>query len=506
MTSESQERLYRFAPRDRGGWILGLGGSQCIALALAILTASTFLNAGAPAPLVLSPVLLGFTFTFVRIGGVPVHELVPVVIAWVVGRRGRPWIARLPLLTGSAGDEAGQPDLPPCLAGLAILDVPAKGWAGAQRLRGIGIVSDDRDGALSGILRVRGREFALLDRAEQERMVAGWGDALGGFCKERSAVARVTWCEWAAPAGLSEQLRYVEEHRAAPLDSPAVQSYLSLLDDAGPMSTSHEVLVTVTVELRRVRRPRSGGGGDDPKTVAVEVLLEELRLLTARLEAASLAVDPPLSPVEIAAAIRTRCDPRAAQTLATRRRSLAQLAGVVSVHNAGPLATRAHRSWFEVDGACHATYLIAEWPRLDVPPNWMEPLLLHAGGVRTVCVGYEPVPPSRSARRVNRDATRLASDAELRDRKGFRVGAQHRRAQAAVAERESELVAGYPELEHVGLITVTGADPESLERSCAEYEQVAAQAQMELRRLDRQHDLAFVATLPLGRMVEARRL
>jgi hypothetical protein len=78
--SETQERLYRFAPGDRGGWILGLGGSQCIALAVTILAASTFLNAGAPAPLVLSPVLFGLTYTFARIGGIPAHELVPVVI------------------------------------------------------------------------------------------------------------------------------------------------------------------------------------------------------------------------------------------------------------------------------------------------------------------------------------------------------------------------------------------------------------------------------------------
>ena len=26
-----------------------------------------------------------------------------------------------------------------------------------------------------------------------------------------------------------------------------------------------------------------------------------------------------------------------------------------------------------VDGALHAAYVVAEWPRLEVPPNWMEP-------------------------------------------------------------------------------------------------------------------------------------
>src|SRR3546814_3217050 len=100
------------------------------------------------------------------------------------------------------------------------------------------------------------------------------------------------------------------------------------------------------------------------------------------------------------------------------------------------------------------------WPRLDVPPNWLEPLLLYGGGVRTFALHYEPVPPSRSQRRIDRDSTRLAADEEQRARTGFRVGARHRRAQTAVAEREAELVAGYAELEFAGFLTVSAADEE----------------------------------------------
>jgi len=47
-------------------------------------------------------------------------------------------------------------------------------------------------------------------------------------------------------------------------------------------------------------------------------------------------------------------------------------------------------------------------------------------------------------------------------------------------------------------VTVTAKDIEQLERSCAEWEQVAAQAGVELRRLNGQHDLGFACTLPLG--------
>jgi len=133
-------------------------------------------------------------------------------------------------------------------------------------------------------------------------------------------------------------------------------------------------------------------------------------------------------------------------------------------------------------------------------------MLLQAGGVRTFAIHYEPVAPSRSQRRVDRDSTRLAADEEQRTRGGFRIGARHRRAQAAVLERESELVAGFFELEYAGFVTVTAADVDTLERSCAEYEQTAAQAGLELRPLDGRHDLALVCTLPVGRGLAPRRI
>src|SRR3546814_12552490 len=93
------------------------------------------------------------------------------------------------------------------------------------------------------------------------------------------------------------------------------------------------------------------------------------------------------------------------------------------------------------------------WPRLDVPPNWLEPLLLYGGGVRTFALHYEPVPPSRSQRRIDRDSTRLAADEEQRARTGFRVAARHRRAPTDVAEREAAPVPGSAELGFAGLPT-----------------------------------------------------
>src|SRR5690606_8910502 len=105
----------------------------------------------------------------------------------------------------------------------------------------------------------------------------------------------------------------------------------------------------------------------------------------------------------------------------------------------------------------------------------------------------------RSQRGVDRDATKLAADEAQRHRSGFRVGARQKRAAEEVLERERELVSGYAELRYCGFVTVTGSTHDTLERDCAEHEQVAARVGMELRPLDGQHDLGLGASLPVGR-------
>jgi hypothetical protein len=504
-TSEARPRLYRFGPRDRTGWLLGLQGAQCLALGAGILVAGTLLNAGAPMPVVVAPLLAAAGYAFARANGHAVHELVPVWVRWNLARAAREtrWFAPLPVFRpGNKGERVG-PELPAPLAGLSIAEAGAA-WARRGRAAGAAIVRDEREHTVSSVLRVHGREFSLCERSEQERLLQLWGDALSAFCAERGPVSRVRWTEWAAPASLQEQLAYLAEHRDDADQSTPLVAYRELLDAAGPMATRHEVLIAVTVEQRRVRARRPSSV--DHHQVAEEKLLEEVRLLGLRLEAAGLIVDAPLTPSEMAAALRVRLDPFGTPGMrASRRHSLVELAGLVTVPNAGPLALDVDWAHVRVDGACHAAYVIAEWPRLEVPPNWIEPLLLHAGGIRTVALHYEPVPPSRSQRQIDRETVKLLSDEEQRSRSGFRIGARHRRAQAEVLDRETELVAGYGELEFTGFVVVTAADLDELERSCVEYEQVAAQSGLELRRLNGRHDLALACMLPIGRGIAPRR-
>ena len=496
-------RMYRFPARDRTGWLIGLQPVQCAILGVGVFAGGILLNIGAPAPVVLGAMTAAGIAAFAPVAGRPGYAWIPVVAGWLRGRRhgGGTWTAAVPRSPLGRVDATEQPQWPRFLAGIEVHE--AEGWRPGTSMA---VVTDRHSGQATGLLQVTGREFALIDRSEQEQLLAGWGDALAGFCKERTPVTAVRWFEWSAPADASAHLGWTRDHSGPAADPAVVDGYLDMVADAGPLSTRHETIVTVTVG-----GPGGGLGGGFGGALGraalrhrsrelVDTLRDELRLLAGRLGATGLSVDPPLSSAAATGVIRSRLDPCSGHSVraAGGTRTLADLAGIRRIRNAGPMATRTEWAHVLVDDVCHACFAMVEWPRLEVPPNWMEPLLLHAGGTRTIAMHLEPVPPSQSQRRVDKDSTRLVVDAEQRSRAGFRVGARHRRAESDVAARESELVAGFCELEFCGLVTVTAADTAQLERSCAEWEQVAAQSGIQLRRLNGQHDTALACSLPLG--------
>jgi hypothetical protein len=348
---------------------------------------------------------------------------------------------------------------------------------------------------------VAGRQFALVERGEQENLLDLWGDALEPFCRERGPVVEVRWSEWAAPAGMEEQHAYLAEHVIDDPHDPAVVSYRQLLRTAAPVATRHEVLVTVVVGGNRVKG--RGPGGTERQAAALEAVLNEVAMLRLRLERAGLAASDPLTPAEVARALRVRLDPTVIPTLDRRGRSLGDRAGLVDPADGGPLATRATGSTWQVDGSFHRAFWFREWPRSDVGAAWMSDLLLYGKAVRSIVVSYIPVPPRLSQRAITRQAAKIDSDVEHRQKHGFRVGAHHRRAAAAVEEREEELVAGHTELAYAGLVMVSAPSEEELERACAEIVQVSAGCGVELRLLTWQQPEAVGACLPLARGVRS---
>jgi hypothetical protein len=478
--------MYRFDLLDRTGVFLGFGLAQLGLLGGGGLASTLAISAGVPVALAAIPAVLALALAVGRVRGERLVDWVPIAVRWVLGRGRRRWLAPLHLLEPGR-EAAAPPSLPSFLAGVELAEAPGD-WG---RLAGSGVIHDTSTGAVSAVVRVCGQQFALAPRDEQVRLLAGWGDVLAGFATERGAVARLSWSDFTTPTGMREHLAWLATLPS--VESEAATSYRQLLDGVGALAAGHDVLVTVTVTRERL----TGSRAADVETRLVAVLGKAVDTLLRGLRTAGLLADDPLTAGELAAVLRTRLDPTRMRSASSG--SLAERLGLVQPANAGPLAVEASWGRLRTDGAWHRTYWIADWPRLTQHPDWMEPVLAFDGSAsRALTVIFEPIPPSASRRRVDRDSIKLDTDATTRAERGRRVDAGHRRLQAAVAEREAELVAGYADVTYAGLLTVTADDETALRAACDECEQIAREHGLELRPLDGRQDAAFAAALPLG--------
>jgi hypothetical protein len=232
--------------------------------------------------------------------------------------------------------------------------------------------------------------------------------------------------------------------------------------------------------------------------VAMRALIDHTERLAQGLQEAEVSVLGALSPGQLARVLRTGFDPFARAELAALEAADPERDGVAE-SGAWPVGAHEHWDHYSSDGALHATYWIGAWPRVDVSPMFMDALLGRSSAVRTVAVTFEPIPPERSTREVEAAVTRDRADRELRHRIGQSETARRRQAQEATLRRESELAAGHGEVRLAGFVTVSGRDPDDLNRACTEVLEHAARARLELHRMYGQQAEAFTFTLPLCR-------
>jgi hypothetical protein len=484
-----EERSYRLEPLDTSGVFLGLAVVQCALLGGGLTTAVIAISARLPVPVAVVPVLAAAVASFARTGGHPVWEWLPLGVTWLSttwGRRRR-WEAPLPLWPT---DTDRPPPLPPCLAGLDMVEIPQR------RHAGLGAVRDPERHTLTAVLPVRGGSFVIETRPEQDRLLAAWGDVLGQFATERSTVAHLCWSDLTGPSGGGRHADWLAagaDERGAPHPA-AERSYVALLDALGASAAAHDVVVAVTVSS--TGRGRRAGGGQAEERLQ-RGLVSAVEALERGLGSAGLDVAEPLDRAGLHRLLRSRIAP-IPPARSTGGGRLAARLGLVTPASAGPLVVETGWRHVRVDAAWHRTWWVACWPRLAVPPSWLEPFLSATGMTRTMTVVFVPVASHRSRRRIERDLVKLDSDAAVKADKGRRVDARHRRATEALLEREAELVAGHAEMAYVGLVTVSARSEDELDEHGEIIEQLAHDAGVELRVLDGRQDVAWAAGLPLG--------
>ena len=485
--ADREERLYRFDPLDGSGVFLGLGAIQCALLGGGLVVAGLALTVGLPLVVAAVPVLLGAGATFGRVSGYAIWEWLPLGVSWIATKlgRGQEWFPRLPLV---AGDGPAPPPLPPVLAGLDIVEIP---WRGALVM---GAVRDRQAHTFTALVPASGPEFVTQPRGDQEQLLASWGDVLAHFAGETSPVAHLGWSDLAMQSGMREHLAWVNGVDRGQRQPEAADSYDELLAGAVAQASTHDVVLFVTVARDRLGRRAQVA---DPEAMLARALAAAVEALLRGLRTAGLAAADPLPSAQVRQLLRTRIDPFAATTRVLGGRLIDRL-GMVGASAAGPMALAADWRQIRIDGAWHRTYWVVGYPRLPQHPSWLEPFLAGQGICRSVTVFFEPVSSYHSRRRIERDLVKLESDAQTREDKGRRVDARHRRATQALLDREQELVAGYPEMGHTALVTVSAPTLDQLEDDCEVVEQLAREVGIELRTIDGRQDLAWACSLPFG--------
>lgn len=468
----------KFSRLSRRGIILGLTGGQLTTLGIGALTLVTALYTAGSTGLVLSaPVLaVSAALTWGTVGGRRLVTWLPITSVWLwrTATGQRAFRRRL-----SRPRPAGTLALPGDAAAL-------RQWLDEETAAVM--VHDPHAATLTAIVGVTHPAYILLDRAEQQRRVTGWGRVLATTCRS-GRIASLQILERTLPdsgRGLSE---WWDRHGTHD-HSWASTTYDDLIRRAGPAGERHATTISIALDMKTAARAiRAAGSG---MRGAATVLRQEMSTMTAALRAADLTPGGWLTPGDLALILRTAYEPGITTALerhGTLGRDLA---------TAGPVAVSESWGSLRSDSAHHAVLWISEWPRSQVYPGFLAPLLLTSGVRRSLSLHYQPLRADLAARDLRRKKTEYISDAAQRQRIGQIEDAQQNAEYADVLQQEADLTAGHGVLRITGLVGLSAASADELERTIASVEQAAIQASCETRRLYGQQAQAFAAAaLPI---------
>ena len=341
----------------------------------------------------------------------------------------------------------------------------------------MGVVHDRAARTLTAALSLRGRSFALLGADEQDRRVGAWASVLASLAREGSPVHRVQWVAASFPDDGQGARSYLAEEAASGMATAgsASASYQSLLKDMDSRACGHDIVLALQVRLTK------------SVEVGCAVLAREVQSLVRLLGDAEVQVDAVLTADELAY-----------QLLRTYEAQPTSFDPLHPAADVWPMAMEESWSSVRVDGMVHATFWVAEWPRVEVRSDFLAPLLLSSARA-TFSVVMEPLGADTALRKVEASRTADLADSELRRRGGFVSTARHARESEVLARREAELAEGHASFRYSGFVTVSAPSAEELGQACDALAHGAGQSRLALRRLYGDQASAYTCTLPLCR-------
>ncbi len=490
---------YRFNPLERRGLVLGLTLGQISAVGGAIsvaISVRSFVGppAGTPAGLLIA--LGGLALALWPWRGERAYNVVALGGSWLIRRAYKPRLSAAPgegrLLrsergldrSGGCGSPAGPGAVGSASGALTILPAAldrgfhvktrtgpsgvSLRWCSAEvDGRQVAVIHDRKGGLLIAVLAVQGPPLCLLDPSEQVGLLEGWRSVLASVGRPGGPIRRLQWVARSSPSSTPFDISAAPTVGA--LEAPGKDSYGVFLSEAAAHIERHDTWVAISVASKA-----GGPGRRASRRNHLDVLAREVRFLEGQLRSVDLRSSEQL-------------DVEALVDLLAGRRG-----------GSPPLAVREGWSETQLDGMWHRTYWISDWPRLEVGPNFLAPLLVSRAS-RRVSVTMAPVPLDRAVREARSARAADAADSQLRMRAGFMSSARRDRETEGAERREAELADGHCDYRFSGYVTESAETCDGLAVACAALEQAAQSALLDLRCLYGRQAEAYWWTLPLGR-------
>jgi hypothetical protein len=469
----------RFGRRSARGLLLGLSTARCISAGAAVAALVLGLVAAGGIGLLASGVLWVplLAATFLTWQGLSLSEWVPVVAFWKARAvtRQHEYRARV-----SVPRPAGTMALPGDAAALRFYEDPETAAC---------MVHDPYRQTLSVTVAVTHPAYVLLSPTDQQSRVSAWARLLATLSKSGYCAA-IQILEATVPDPGTGVAGFYARYGVRD-GGWADANYAALLAQSSHASSAHRTTITLSLDMRKAIKAIKEAGRGIKGTAAV--LRSQMEALDYSLRAAELHVDRWLDAASLAVVVRQAYDPAA---------SLRPDSPGATLRSAGPVGVSEHWGYLRHDSGYSTVLWISEWPRQNVAPNFLHPVLFAQGVRRSLSLVAHPLAANEALKQIRKEKTEAVTDSAQKAKVGQILDLSDAQEYEDVLVREQALIAGHADVEFSGFLTVTAPSRDELAAAVSQIEQAVGQSTCETRILyGRQAQGFIVSSLPFARSV-----
>jgi hypothetical protein len=484
-------RLYR---RSEQGIIGGLNGWQVASLAIAgaVLWLS-LVRWGIPGA-VISMVL---ALPIAAAGLVPFNGM-------PLSRYGYVWLSLLARRKMGATQTRFRPErvapkgtiqLPGKLGNVQIWEDPENDFA---------VVYDPRAKTMSLTAELQVQGFLMMEPPERAQLMEAWSRVLASFT-QREGIKRVTLQERTAPMTVEPARQHYRAtvHREGLDPHEAVATnYQEALESASAFAVSHRNYLTLTFDLIALHQQvgRLGGGREGILALA----RQEKDNITAALRDAQFTIRRWLNVRLWAGLARTAFDPDYLSILQNR---VGADEGV-DLAAIGPMALEepaGKNGLVYTDSGYHTTMWVNEWPKMDMPVGFVEPIVFARDTMTGQAVSHiftivmTPVRTRQALKRIRDEKKTWRNNQRVKAKSGQSDSAADVADWEALLDQETAIVQGEGDYRYGAYVTVSAKSEEELESALAGMRNALNRANMEAQILYcQQAEALLVNALPTG--------